>query len=162
MRCGQGSEGDPEWMEFMFFLVSSCVVGAQVRVVVKACLVVTSFGGEYELVMGANGCFEGGAVGCRGFLSPYFIRLAAFALGVLEFGGEPWGVLDVAVGGCGDQLFESKFGEVVYEGGRVVVLKVLQVKVEITEEDAVCGGEGVRADGVGDGVAEGGRGPGGL
>ncbi|KAJ1116341.1 hypothetical protein NDU88_004556 [Pleurodeles waltl] len=68
------------------------------RVVVKAYLVVISFGGAYELVMGANGGFEGGEVGCRGFLSPYFLRLAAFALGVLEFGGEPWGVLDVAGG----------------------------------------------------------------
>ncbi|KAJ1163881.1 hypothetical protein NDU88_004333 [Pleurodeles waltl] len=59
------------------------------------------------------------------------------------------------VGGC-DQLFESQVGEVVQEGGGVVVVRVFQVEVEVAKEYVVCGGESVRADGVSDGVTEGG------
>ncbi|KAJ1099859.1 hypothetical protein NDU88_004954 [Pleurodeles waltl] len=58
------------------------------------------------------------------------------------------------VGGCVDELCEAEVGEVFCQGGRVGVIVVFEVKVQVPEEDVVRGGECVGAGQVGDGFAE--------
>ncbi|KAJ1142336.1 hypothetical protein NDU88_008662 [Pleurodeles waltl] len=66
------------------------------------------------------------------------VEFGGMAEGDMFAGGEN-GVEHVfcRVGGCRDELFEAEVGEVVEQGGRVVVVGVLEVEVQVPKENVV-------------------------